>query len=123
MNPLNCRKDLLSICVLAILTFSILATTIDAFATDIRGRVDAIHQYSPQSPFPASGVKVDLYVYDGVLDTWQIIASNYTGVDGMYYMRNIRPGNYYLQVQNSRNYHITIHNQPFQDIQPILIRY
>ena len=122
MNPLNCRKDLLSICVLTILTFSILAITIDAFATDIRGRVDAEHEYS-NGPFPASGVKVDLYVYDGVYNTWRIMVSNYTGVDGMYYMRNIRPGKYYLQVQNSSNYHITVYNQPYQDIPPILLRY
>jgi len=122
MKPLNFRKDLLSICVLTILTFSILTTTINAFAADIRGRVDAIHPYS-SSPFPASGVKVDLYEHDGVNNTWQIRFSNYTGVDGMYYMRNIRPGNYFLQVQNSRNYPITIYNEPYQDIPPILLRY
>ena len=122
MKPLNFRKDLLSICVLTILTFSILTTTINAFAADIRGRVDAIHPYS-SSPFPASGVKVDLYEHDGVNNTWQIRFSNYTGVDGMYYMRNIRPGKYYLQVQNSSNYHITVYNQPYQDIPPILLRY
>ena len=122
MNTLNYRIDLLSIFVLIIFTLSILTTTIDAFATDIRGRVDAQHQYSG-GPFTASGVRVDLYAYDGSLHTWRIIYTSYTGVDGMYYMRNIRPGDYYLQVQYSSNYNIRVNNQPYQDIPPILLRY
>ena len=122
MKLLNFRKDLLSISVLTLLTFSILTTTIDAFAGDIRGRVDAKHPYS-KDPFPASGVKVDLFEYNKVYGTWQIRSSNYTGVDGIYYMRNIKPGKYYLQVQYSRNYPITIYDVPNQDIPPILLSY
>ena len=107
-----------------ILTITIFITLllipIHVGATDLRGRIDGQHTYSPY-PFPVNGARVDLYIWDG---SWKLVYTTFSGPDGMYYMQNIRPNNnYYLQVNRSLNYPLTVNNTPYQDIPPILIRY
>lgn len=104
--------------IIAIFTILLLILPPQAEATDLRGRIDGQHAYSPYS-FPVSGVKVDLYLWIG---RWETIYTTFSGSDGLYYMQNIRPGNYYLQV-NGINYPLSVLNVPYQDIPPILIRY
>jgi len=97
----------------------LILSVIPADATDLRGKVDGRNRYSPY-PFPINGVRVDLYVWTG--GGWQAIYNAFTGPDGMYYMRNIRPGNYVLNV-NGQNYPLSVSPNPYQDIPPIVISY
>lgn len=88
-----------------------------AYAGDLRGRVDGRNPYYPH-PFPISGVPVQLY--EQRPQGWFIVASAYTGPDGMYYFRGIRPGQYVIQVQGM-NFPLVVAFQPFQDIPLILV--
>ena len=97
----------------------LIVSAIPAEATDLRGRVDGRNRYSPY-PFPINGARVDLYVWAG--GGWQLLYNAFTGPDGMYYMRNIYPGNYTLNV-NGVNYPLSVYPIPYQDIPPIIIFY
>lgn len=91
-----------------------------AMATDLRGRVDALHRYST-APFPARGVEVSLCIQTpGGL---QVVAQYFTGGDGMYYLQNIPPGVYVLVVDRVLRFGISVFNTRLQDIPPILYRY
>lgn len=106
--------------VVAFLTFCV-AHIVNA--TDLRGRVDAIHAYSP-SPFPMANVQVTIMAVQptpmGV--TYVPYLTTVTGIDGMYYFRNANPGNFVLHVAGT-NYPLQILSQPAQDIQAILLRF
>ena len=50
----------------------------------------------------------------------------YTGADGMYYLYNVPPGNYLLEVwaypgRPPLTFNISVYDQPYTDINPILI--
>jgi hypothetical protein len=66
-----------------------------AGATDLRGRVDGMHPYSPQ-PFPIGGVRIDIFAPSpqGTV----LVRSTLTGGDGMYYLPGMAPGVYTLVV-------------------------
>jgi hypothetical protein len=98
----------------------LILSVIPADATDLRGRVDGRNRYSPY-PFPVNGARVELYVRTG--GRWQPIYNTFTGPDGMYYMRNIRPGNNYVLNVNGQNYPLSVFPSPYQDIPPIIISY
>ena len=103
-----------------IVLFLVLFTSTQAAATDIRGRIDGQHSYS-FNRFPVNGARIDLYYWAG--RNWVLAGTAFSAPDGMYYMKNIPPGNYNLQVNGILNFSITVHNMRFQDIPPILIRY
>ena len=92
----------------------------EALATDIRGRIDGQHAYSPY-PFPVSGARIDLLRWTG--GNWVPLYTTFSGPDGMYYIRNIPPGAFYLQVNGMNHYSVTVFDMPLQDIPAILIRY
>ncbi|MCP3875644.1 MAG: carboxypeptidase regulatory-like domain-containing protein [Desulfobacteraceae bacterium] len=82
--------------------------------------VDLVHPYS-NAPFPARGAEVTLYVQ--TQNGPMLVTSYFTGGDGMYYLQNIRPGNYTLVVNRVLRFFITVYNIPLQDLPPILFRY
>lgn len=90
-----------------------------AGATDLRGRVDGMHAYSPY-PFPIGGVRIDVIAPTPQGDVW--VRSTLTGGDGMYYLQGMAPGIYTLVVNGSLRFPLTVYNIPFQDIPPILYR-
>lgn len=88
-------------------------------ATDLRGRVDAIGPYA-SAPFPLAKASVKITQQN---NTQSVIALYRTGRDGMYYFRNIPPGQYLLVVNNSLTVPIQVKNTQLQDIGPLLFRY
>lgn len=85
-------------------------------ATDLRGRVERQSAYSSILT-PVNGMAVELLDTSGR----QVLARYYTGPDGMYYFRNIRPGNYQLRA-GAGAYPLTVQPMPSQDIGPIRMR-
>ncbi len=70
-------------------------------------------------PFPLAKATVEIKEQDNMQST---LATYRTGRDGMYYFRNIRPGQYLLVVNNSLEIPIQVNNTQLQDIGPILYR-
>jgi hypothetical protein len=95
-----------------------------ADATDLRGRVDGKHNYSPV-PFPMPRAQVTIFVTQqnpaGGVNYIQK-ATTVTGADGMYYFRDIPPGDFILQI-NGTNYPLKVLPQPVQDIQAVLLSF
>lgn len=89
-------------------------------AVDLRGRIDGRNQYTG-APYPIGGANVSLFIQTP--GGWQPVATYMTGFDGMYFFRNIFPGYYVLQINGRQNYPITVFNQPFQDLPPVVIQY
>ncbi|WP_280152112.1 hypothetical protein [Piscinibacter sp. XHJ-5] len=84
-------------------------------ATDLRGRID---QRNPNGYiFPAAYVDVVLLSWNG--NSWQPNQSARTGPDGMYFFTGVAPGRHALAV-GGRNYTITVLNQNFQDVSPLV---
>lgn len=88
-------------------------------ATDLRGRVDGTGLYA-SAPFPLAKATVEIKRQD---NTQSPIASYRTGRDGMYYFRNIQPGQYLLVINNSLSVPIQVKNTSLQDIGPVLFRH
>ena len=83
-----------------------------ADATNIRGYIET--NTKTGITYPYAGAKVDLYALrNGV---WIVLASTYTDNKGIYYMYNITPGTYSLQVNGKFNYNITVDPAEFQDL-------
>jgi hypothetical protein len=102
------------------LFFAALIVVETVTATDLRGRVDGIHGYAPK-PFPLSGARVTLFLPNPA-GGYTSIASAVSGADGMYYFKNIQPGNFVLQV-NDTNYPLAVRPVPSQEITPVLLRF
>ena len=92
-----------------------------AIATDLRGRVDGQHAYSRSGGFPLRDARIDLFEWRG--NKWVSVQRTYTGGDGMFYLRNIRPGSYYLQINGWLNVSVNVQPVQMQDLPPILYRY
>lgn len=103
---------------LATALLSLLLAAAPAWATDLRGRIDGYHPYAAQ-PFPMNGVRVDLWMMTPM--GWQQVFATFTGPDGMYYLQNIMPGQYTLQVNGAMNYPIVVAPMDYQDLPPILL--
>jgi hypothetical protein len=91
-----------------------------AAAATVRGRLDRVN---PQGfRYPATGVAVTVYnQYMGRS------GASYAGPDGMYYLYNIPPGQYYLEVWISHDpripptvYPISVY-EPYSDVPPIVV--
>lgn len=89
-------------------------------AANLRGRVEGRNQYSG-APYPIGGAAVALFNQGP--GGWRLVAKYITGLDGMYFFQNILPGYYVLQINDRQNYPITVFNQPYQDVSPIVIQY
>ena len=88
-------------------------------ASTVRGR---LVRKGPSGQYGAAGVQVTIYSTDSKLGR---SAAVYTGSDGMYYLNNIPPGPYQLEVwiskQQRLTYNIQVRNQAFTDIAPIVV--
>lgn len=104
----------------ALLAILLLVLSLVANATNLRGRVDGMHTRS-YAPFPLPRAQVQLFV--PTARGPQLVYTYYTGSDGMYYMSNVRPGNYLLMVNGTLRFPLSVHNVPLQDIPPILFSY
>jgi hypothetical protein len=101
-----------------ILTFLLFA--VPASATDLRGLIQGTHPYTNQ-PFPVKGATVELYQQS--TRGWRLVYGTVSGPDGMYYMRNIPPGRYWLQINRGQNYQLNVESGRWQNIRPIRIGY
>ena len=102
---------------LFILTALIIATP--ANSTELRGKIIGSHSYSTRA-FSTKGIKVELYAFKG---QWVKVDETYSDREGFYYMSNIPPGNYYLQINGNTNVRLTVQNIQYQDIRPIQIQF
>ncbi|HEX8140116.1 MAG TPA: hypothetical protein VF544_21315 [Pyrinomonadaceae bacterium] len=85
----------------------------------VRGRID---RQTAAGVVPATYILVRLYRED----TKEKMPDTYTGNNGMYYIRNVRPGTYILEVWLStdklyKSYRINVEGAPYTDIQTISI--
>jgi len=90
---------------------------------NLRGQVRAVDPVS-RSPVPLSKVAVDLYTKEAANRSWRLIAASSTDENGFYYFNRITPGNYFIQVNNRKNYDIRVtpidqRRQDFLDL-PVL---
>jgi hypothetical protein len=102
------------------LILTLLLLAVPASATDLRGMIQGNHPYSSQS-FPVKGATVKLYQQSG--RAWRLVDATVSGPDGMYYMRNIAPGRYWLQINGRQNYQVSVGTARSQNIPPIRINY
>lgn len=109
---------------LGLLIMALVLAALPAVATDLRGRVDGLHDYS-QQPFPLAGVYVTIFRIDPTPYGLQYrpIATTMTGNDGMYYFKGMWPGNNYVMQVAGSNYPLAIMPVPGQDIQAVLVRF
>jgi hypothetical protein len=110
------RKAIGTLVGLALVLFTLSAFT---YAGTVRGRLDRRDGYG--RVYPAVYVAVTLF-QDGRGRS----APAYTGTDGMYYLYNVPPGTYNLEIWAYPNqppivYTIYVANQPLTDIKPIQI--
>jgi hypothetical protein len=89
------------------------------YAGTVRGRLDRRDGYG--RIYPAVYVPITLYN-----ERLGRSAPAYSGTDGMYYIYNVPPGTYYLEIWPYPNqrpivYTIYVSNQPVTDIAPIQI--
>ena len=96
----------------------LLAAASNAFATDLRGRVDGRNAYSP-TPYPIGGTPLELYREDRGRLIRQ--GATFTAPDGMYYFRGVTPGRYVLQVQGG-SYPLQVRDQFVQDVPPVVLK-
>jgi len=105
--------------ILLIIMCCFFLSTVITNAADLRGRVDGIGEYA-SSPFPLAKAMIEIKRQD---NTKSVVASYRTGRDGMYYFRDIQPGQYSLVVNNQLSVVIQVRAISLQDIGPILFRY
>ena len=96
-----------------VVALALLAGT-SALATTVRGRV-----HFPNGAY-ASGVEVRI-----VGSSRAILGSAYSGQDGMYYLYDIPPGKYTLEIllrnKNVLRFSITVSNDMFSDVAPVAL--
>lgn len=96
----------------------VLASAVAAEASTVRGKLE---RQTPYGPYPAQGIPVTVNHPDlGRSGT------AYSGPDGMYYLYNIPPGSYTLEVWVYPNsppwkFPIVVYNTPYTDIPPITV--
>jgi len=104
----------------ALVPLSLTASTIAEFReSTVRGKID---RQTKSGVVPASYIRVTMYRED----TKEKMSEAYTGNDGIYYIRNVTPGTYILQVWLStdklyKSYRITVEATEYTDIQTISI--
>lgn len=106
-----------------VLLISLLLTFVGAASAQgatVRGRLD--RRDGQGRLYPATYISVTLNS-----PTMGRSSPTYTGADGMYYLYNVPPGNYLLEIWPSPGkppitYKISVYDQPYVDINPILIQ-
>lgn len=106
-----------SVFLILVCCFFLGPVTVDA--TDLRGRVDGMNRYA-SAPFPLAKANVQVKRRDS---KQSVVASYRTGRDGMYYFRNIKPGQYNLVVNGKLSVPISVRSTSLQDVGPLLFRY
>ena len=102
---------------LAVLILVIIAA-VEAIAggSTVRGRLVR------EGNYPAAGVEVSLLAVNTKLGR---SSRSYSGTDGMYYIRNVPPGEYDLELWVAKEpvtYRITVRDGEYTDIAPIVLR-
>lgn len=100
------------------IVLAIIMVTSTASAQTVRGRIDRMMPNGPQ--YPAGYVAVTLFSTQMGRS-----AAAYTTPDGFYFLYNVPPGKYILEVwayQRPLIYEVMVFNQPLTDIPPITIR-
>ena len=100
------------------LLFLFITITVSAHAATVRGRLDRSNGYG--GSYQVAYVMVTLYN-----DRLGRSAPAYTGTDGMYYLYNVPPDDYFLEVwlypgRPPLRYSIQVRD-PYTDIPPILL--
>jgi len=125
-RPIDAPSSARRRCVLKVwVAFVVLAVLLPArlAATDLRGRIVRNDAY--RSGVPVEGVKVVLLNQAG-----QAAGSTVTGGDGFYYLYNINPGSYSVELTYSsprsgrtvqRRVPITVENRQSQDIAQVVL--
>lgn len=96
--------------------------TVHAFSqdVDIRGQIQTYSRFDSEY-VALPNTSVDLYTYNN--GNWEIISQTLSNQDGYYFFYDIAPGNYYIQVNKSKNYRISVTKaktrKQFQDL-PVL---
>jgi hypothetical protein len=114
--PLRIMRSIGRLTGLMLVVFMLSAFT---YASTVRGRLDRRDNYGRM--YPAVYVPVTLYQQGRGRS-----APAYTGSDGMYYLYNVPPGTYSLEIWAYPNqrpivYTIYVYDQPLTDIAPIQI--
>ena len=112
---MNAKRLLIALCITVLVTLPTQSN-----AGSVRGQVVGRNPYSPAS-YPLPGASVDIYAMGP--NGWQLVYRFITGPDGMYYIPNLLPGNYTIQVNGRMNFPLFVGNVPSQDVPPILITY
>lgn len=100
----------------ALLLLLVVTEATTAAAAVVRGRLDRVDQNGRRRP--AVGIAVTVYN-----PTVGRSSAATTGADGMYYIYNVPPGSYYLEVWVSRPpmvFQIYV-SEPYTDIAPIVV--
>src|SRR4051812_25852651 len=88
-------------------------------ASTVRGR---IVRRSASGQYPAVGITISVNSNNPKVGRSAFV---YTGSDGMYYLSNVPPGDYQLEVwvtkQRPVTYNIRVRDQAFTDIAPVVI--
>lgn len=96
----------------------LLVVTDFAYSQIVRGRIDRSGPYG-SGTYPAAYVPVTLRARGSMQRSLPV----YTGVDGMYYFYNVKPGDYILEIGFHKglptSYWIKVLDQPYADIKPI----
>jgi hypothetical protein len=102
-----------------LISLIVFVTTASAYAGTVRGRLDRQDGYGRAYP----AVYVGVTLYNPQLGR---SAPSYSDNDGMYYLYNVPPGEYLLEIwvypgRDPMVFKIQVSNQPVTDISPILI--
>jgi len=103
---------------LATLLFLLTLVSAELFAgaSTVRGR---LVRRGPSGDYPAAGVEVSLYAVSSKIGR---SPKAYSGTDGMYYIPNVPPGQYRLELwvdKQPLTYDIAVRAEEYTDIAPI----
>ena len=103
-----------------IMIIGILFSSLILNATDIKGRINGTNAIS-KAPYPLKGVSVELYIKS--VGKWIKKNKFTTNSDGMYYFKDLKSGQYTIQVNGKTNYPIDVLDIDSQELPPIIISY
>ena len=116
---MNTKKTLALLFLLILITCTF-AYNAQSPGTNLRGKVLTVNVYNQS--FPLKYANIDLYFFQHQSQTWHLVTSTVTDAYGFYYLKNISPGNYVVQVNKRKNYNINVvymdpYSNYYQDLQ------